>query len=70
MDQAAIFLAGSILVTMGFIVLVIGAVIINYILHKYWKPIPIFKVIDPNVRFIDSMPDIEKSTNERKRNER
>ncbi len=66
MDQAAIFLAGSILVTMGFIVLVIGAVIINYILHKYWKPIQIFRVIDPNMRFIESMPDIEKPTKEKK----
>ena len=39
MDQAAVFLAGSILTMLGFVVVVIGIVIINNILHKYWKPI-------------------------------
>ena len=37
MDQAAVFLAGSILTMMGLIVIVAGAVIINNIIHKYWK---------------------------------
>ena len=36
-DQAATFLAGSILTALGFIVIVIAAVIINNIIHKYWK---------------------------------
>ena len=36
-DQAAIFLAGSILTALGFIVIVIAAVVINNIIHKYWK---------------------------------
>ena len=36
-DQAAVFLAGSILTGLGFIVIVITAVIINNIIHKYWK---------------------------------
>jgi hypothetical protein len=36
-DQAAVFLAGSILTALGFIVIVIAAVIINNIIHKYWK---------------------------------
>jgi len=39
MDQAAVFLAASILTVLGFIVFVIGAVVINNILHKFWKPI-------------------------------
>lgn len=42
MDQAAVWLAGSILTMLGFIVLVAGIVAINNILHKYWKPIRIF----------------------------
>ena len=42
MDQSAVFLAGSILTMLGFIIFVIGIVIINNILHKYWKPIRIF----------------------------
>ena len=39
MDQAAVFLAGSILTMAGFVVLVIGIVAINNIIHKYWKPL-------------------------------
>jgi ascorbate-specific PTS system EIIC-type component UlaA len=37
MDQAAIFLAGSILTMVGLIVIVAGAVVINNMIHKYWK---------------------------------
>ena len=36
-DQSAVFLAGSILTGLGFIIIVITAVIINNIIHKYWK---------------------------------
>ena len=36
-DQAATFLAGSILTALGFIVIVIAAVVVNNIIHKYWK---------------------------------
>jgi hypothetical protein len=42
MDQAAVFLAGSILTALGFIVVCIGVVVINNIIHKYWKPIRVF----------------------------
>ena len=42
MDQAAVFLAGSILTMLGFIVVVAGVVVINNIIHKYWKPVRIF----------------------------
>ena len=42
MDQAAVWLAGSILVMLGFVVVVGGFIIINNILHKYWKPVRIF----------------------------
>lgn len=42
MDQAAVWLAGSILTMLGFIVVVGGIIIINNLLHKYWKPISIF----------------------------
>ena len=37
MDQAAVFLAGSVLVMMGFVVITIGVVAINNIVHRYWK---------------------------------
>jgi hypothetical protein len=44
MDQAAVFLAGSILTMIGFIVVVGAIVVINNLLHKYWKPVRIFTV--------------------------
>jgi hypothetical protein len=37
MDQAAVFLAGSILTMMGFVVVTIGIIIINNLIAKYWK---------------------------------
>lgn len=53
MDQSAVFLAGSILTVMGFVVLVAGIVAINNILAKYWKPIQFFKWAEhPATRFI------------------
>jgi hypothetical protein len=42
MDQAAVFLAGSILTTLGFIAAVIGLVVINNIFARYWKPVQFF----------------------------
>lgn len=41
-DKSAVFLAGSVLIMLGFVVIVAGCVVINNILHKYWKPIRIF----------------------------
>ena len=52
MDQAAVFLAGSILTGLGFIIMFGVIVIINNILHRYWKPVQITKWIDsPTMRF-------------------
>jgi hypothetical protein len=42
MDQAAVWLAGSILTMLGLIVVVAGVIAINNLLHKYWKPVRIF----------------------------
>ena len=53
LEQAAIFLTGSILTMLGFIVIVIGAVVINNILHKYWKPITLTWYGDHPPRFIE-----------------
>ena len=38
-DQASVFLAGSILTGLGFIVVFITILVINNLLAKYWKPI-------------------------------
>ena len=43
MDQAAVFLAGSVLVMMGLVIIVAGFVVINNIIHKYWKPMGWFR---------------------------
>ena len=37
MDQAAVFLAGSVLTMSGLIVIVAGVVVMNNIIHRYWK---------------------------------
>ena len=42
MDQAAVFLAGSILTALGFVAVVIGLVVINNIIARFWRPIRIF----------------------------
>lgn len=39
MNQAAVFLAGSILTMLGFIVVIGGVIVINNLLNKFWKPI-------------------------------
>jgi len=38
MDQAAVFLAGSILTVIGFLVIIGGVLIVNNLIAKYWKP--------------------------------
>lgn len=43
MDQAAVFLAGSILTMLGFIVVAIGIIVINNLIAKYWKELGWFK---------------------------
>lgn len=57
MNQAAVFLAGSILTALGFIVVVAAAVAINNILSKYWKPVRIFTPdswnLNPPSQFIE-----------------
>ena len=44
-EQAAIFLAGSILVMLGLTTIVVFVVIINNILYKHWNPIKIMKYL-------------------------
>ena len=42
MDQAAVFLAGSILTALGFVVVIGAIVVVNNLLSKYWKPVRMF----------------------------
>jgi hypothetical protein len=57
MDQAAVWLAGSILTMLGMIVVVAGVILINNLIHKYWKPVRVFtadswSAVNPPERFI------------------
>jgi len=72
MDQAAVFLAGSILTALGFIVVVAAIVAVNNIISKYWKPVRIFSAdswnLNPPVRYATEdelakiAPKLEKET--------
>ena len=57
MDQAAVFLAGSILTALGFLVVIAAAVVVNNVLHKYWKPVRMFTAdswnFNPPAQFIE-----------------
>jgi len=56
MDQAAVWLASSILFTLGLTVIIIGIIVINNLLHKYWKAVRIFTPdswnINPPIRYV------------------
>ena len=58
MDQAAVFLAGSILTALGFLVVIAAIVVVNNVLHKYWKPVRIFTAdswsVNPPTRFVEA----------------
>lgn len=41
-EQASNFFVGSILTMLGFIVVIAGIVVINNLIHKYWKPVNLF----------------------------
>ena len=72
MDQAAVFLAGSILTALGFIVVVAAIVAVNNIISRYWKPVRIFTSdswnLNPPVRYATDdelariAPKLEKDT--------
>lgn len=51
MDQAAVFLAGSILTALGFLVVIAAIIVVNNLLHKYWKPVSLINWINPPQRF-------------------
>lgn len=55
-EQASAFLVGSILVSLGFIVLTGAITVINNILARYWRPVDLGRVLpriltEPTGRF-------------------
>jgi hypothetical protein len=63
MDQAAVFLAGSILIMLGFIVVASGVIVINNLISKYWKPVRIFTMdswnLNPPIQYTNSQETLE-----------
>lgn len=57
MDQMANFMAGSLLGSIGAIVIVIAIVIINNIFARFWKPVKMFHY---EVRFADQPEEGQK----------
>jgi hypothetical protein len=71
MDQAAVFLAGSILTALGFVVFIIAVIFVNNLLHKYWKPVRIFTAdswgaMNPPVRYATTEEAEEIKSTEKK----
>ena len=70
MDQAAVFLAGSILTALGFVVVVCAIVIVNNLIHNFWKPVRIFTAdswnINPPSTFVQEEPKIEPKIDNKK----
>ena len=58
-DSAAVFLAGSILIGLGLIAIIVTLLAINNLLSKYWKPLD--WGLMPSYRFIDPVPELDKS---------
>jgi hypothetical protein len=46
MEQAAFLFVGSILMVMTAVVVVIGLLIINNLLHRFWKPFTFYTEIE------------------------
>lgn len=42
LEQAATFLSSSILVILGLMAIIAGSVVINNLIHRFWKPVTIF----------------------------
>lgn len=71
-ENAASFLAGSILFSIALVVFIIGCVVVNNIIHKYWKPVNLFTpdswkgFFPPHVTYVESEIDKSKPTKETK----
>ena len=52
-EQSAMFLASSILVGLGTIVLIIMVLVINNLFVKFWKPIDVSKHMFPNSQALE-----------------
>ena len=65
MDQAAIFLASSILAGLASIIIIGVILVINNLLHKYWKSLNLYRIVDPNARFAESH-ELEKIDKDKK----
>jgi len=75
MDRAAVFLAGSILTSLGFIIVIGAIIVVNNLLNKYWKPVRIFTtdswhVNPPSIFVEEQSPKIEPIIDNTKNNKK
>jgi hypothetical protein len=52
-EQSAMFLASSILIGLGTIVLIIVILVINNLFSKFWKPVDVSKHMFPNSHVLE-----------------
>lgn len=53
LDGYVTFLVGSLLISLGLIILALTAIFLNQVLYRYWKPVKIFSMEPWNMRFAD-----------------
>ena len=61
-ETSATILAGTILTALSFIIVIIMIVIINNILHKYWKPVKLWHFDQYPARFAEPQEITETKT--------
>lgn len=68
-DQAALFLTGSILFGIGIVCLTVAVLAVNNLFSKFWKPVALTKYLFPTTlgdtppRFVDTIePTMNKDT--------
>jgi len=71
MNSLAVWLAGCVLVTLGVVVIMAGAIVINNLIHRFWKPVTFFYTqqgLFPTVRFVTQEELIQIEQEKEKKN--
>ena len=53
LESYVTFLVGSLLISLGMIIIMLTLVFLNQVLYKFWKPVKIFSMEPWNLRFAD-----------------
>jgi hypothetical protein len=66
MDQAAVFLAASILICMGLCIITCGILIVNNLFATYWKSVKWFRYLDVRYPAQFQDPELYKEAKDKK----